>query len=64
MRRLREAKKKYYVYVFGQYVYISICVINILSYLIAIYILLLKFAISAILPWLFLEAQSLELESK
>ena len=29
---------------FGQYVYISICVINVLS----LYILLLKFAISAI----------------
>ena len=34
---------------FGQYVYISICVINVAIELF-IYILLLKFAISAILP--------------
>ena len=46
----QRRKKKCYVYAFWSVcIYISICVIKVLRYL-AIYILLLKFAISAILP--------------
>ena len=47
MRSKEEILRTYML--FGHYVYISICVINVLSYL-SILLLLLEIAISAILP--------------